>query len=88
MADLEEVRLVHTNPPHHDLRKKHSVCNIASASTPTRWLVKGEWLMQFRSRGILYAITSRSAILKSGSPAGQDSLDRLWKRAKEQSGVI
>ena len=65
--------------------KYNSVCNNASASTPTRWLAKGEWLMQIRPRDLLYAIASRIATRKRGSPAGQD---RLWNRVKEQSGVI
>ena len=68
--------------------KYSSVCNNASASTPTRWLAKGEWLTRIRSQDLLYTIASRSATRKRGSPASQDSLDHLWKRAKEQSGVI
>ena len=65
--------------------KCNSMCNNSSASTPTRWLAKGEWLTRIRSRDLLYAIASHSATCKRGSPVG---LDRLWKRAKEQSGNI
>ena len=47
--------------------------------------------MQIRSRD-LYTVCDRlnglrTTTCKPGSPTGQASLDRLWKRAKEQSGI-